>query len=218
MGKTDDTFINEQIDYYHRRAAEYDETSTLEGDPLADEGLALETALRNFRPEGRVIEFACGTGTWTRLLTNYTEELTALDSSPAMLELARAKLGPADVDFVETDLFTWRPQEPYDAVVFANWLSHVPEGRFETFWSLVRECLGPAGRVFFVDEARAARSKEEFVGEALVRRRLRDGTTHRVVKIFWDPHELRTRLHHLGWNARVESTEHFIWGVCTPVD
>jgi SAM-dependent methyltransferase len=212
----DEGLIGEQIDYYHRRADEYDETSAPEGDEFEGEGLTLERALHDFRPKGRVLEFACGTGTWTRLLTRYTDQLTALDSSSAMLRLARAKVEPAEVDFVETDLFAWRPDKSYDAVVFANWLSHVPLGRFEDFWSLVRTCLGPGGRVFFVDEAMDAWRKEEYLGEALVRRRLRDGTVHRVVKIFWDPVELRARLQSLGWNARVESTGHFIWGEAKP--
>ena len=89
----DDGLVREQIDYYQRRATEYDATSTPQGDELEWQGLRLEEALRDFRPEGRVLEVACGTGTWTRRLIQYADELTALDSSAEMIRLARKDRG-----------------------------------------------------------------------------------------------------------------------------
>jgi SAM-dependent methyltransferase len=211
----DDGVVREQIDYYRRRASEYDATSTPEGDTLARQGLRLEQALRDFRPEGRVLEVACGTGLWTRRLIRYANDLTALDSSAAMIRLARTKIGDAEVRFIEADIFSWQPSQTYDVVFFANWLSHVPETRFESFWSLIRDCLGVRGRVFFMDESRDAWRKEEFLEENLVLRRLGDGSAHRVVKVFWEPSELQERLRTMKWDSRVESTGDFIWGECT---
>ena len=211
----DDGLVREQIDYYKRRATEYDATSTPVGDALEWQGLRLEEALRDFRPEGRVLEVACGTGTWTRRLIQYADELTALDSSAEMIQLARAKIGDAEVQFVEADVFSWHPKQTYDVVFFANWLSHVPSNRFEAFWSLVRGCLSDRGRVFFADESRDAWRKEEFLQGDVIIRRLGDGSTHRVIKIFWEPSELQERLRTMEWEARVESTGDFIWGECT---
>jgi SAM-dependent methyltransferase len=211
----DDGVVREQIDYYRRRANEYDATSAPEGDTLARQGLRLEQALRDFRPEGRVLEVACGTGQWTRQLIRYADDLTALDSSAEMIRLARTKIGEAEVRFIEADVFSWRPSQSYDVVFFANWLSHVPETRFESFWSLIRDCLGDRGRVFFMDESRDAWRKEEFLEENLVLRRLGDGSAHRVVKVFWEPSELQERLRTMKWDSRVESTGDFIWGECT---
>jgi SAM-dependent methyltransferase len=211
----EDGLVREQIDYYHRRAREYDATSTPRGDSLKQQGLRLEEALRDFRPQGKVLEVACGTGAWTRRLIRFAGELTALDSSAEMIQLARAKIGDAEVRFVEADVFSWHPRQTYDVVFFANWLSHVPSARFEAFWSLIRGCLRDGGRVFFIDEAHDAWRKEEFLEENLVLRRLGDGSTHRVVKIFWEPSELQERLRALQWEARVDSTGDFLWGECT---
>jgi SAM-dependent methyltransferase len=211
----EDGLVREQIDYYHRRANEYDATSTSEGDALERQGLRLEEALRDFRPEGRVLELACGTGTWTRHLIRYADELTAVDSSAEMIQLASAKVGDGKVQFVESDIFSWRPRQTYDVVFFANWLSHVPSTRFEAFWSLVRDCLDDRGRVFFIDESQDAWRNEEWLDENLVLRRLRDGSTHRVIKVFWSPAELEKRLRGLAWDAKVESTGYFLWGTCT---
>ena len=210
----DDGVVREQIDYYDRRANEYDATSAPEGDALARQGLRLERALRDFCPEGRVLEMACGTGTWTQRLIRYADGMTALDSSAEMIRLARTKIGDAEVRFITADVFSWRPDQTYDVVFFANWLSHVPETRFETFWSLVSRCLNAGGRVFFVDESRDAWRKEEFLEDNLVLRRLGDGSAHRVIKIFWDPSDLQARLRAMKWDSRVESTGDFIWGEC----
>src|ERR671937_3148742 len=91
--------------------------------------------------------------------------------------------GDGRVRFVEADLFTWRPDRRYDVVFFAFWLSHVPLERFESFWSLVADCLEPHGRVFFVDDA--YRTPDELIDGAsssTIHRRLNDGTTYRLVK------------------------------------
>ena len=50
---SEDGLVREQIDFYNRRATEYDSTSTPEGDALESQGLRLEEALRDFRLEGR---------------------------------------------------------------------------------------------------------------------------------------------------------------------
>lgn len=218
--------IDEQIDYYRRRAGEYDATTTPPGDPLAPQAERLEAALHDFRPAGKVLELACGTGAWTRLLAGYADELTALDSSQEMLELNRAKVEDPGVRYVRADVFSWEPDERYEVVVFANWLSHVPPIRFELFWALVKKFLRAEGRVFFIDEATDAWRKEEWLTAEwsaeepagarppapLVRRVLEDGSAHRVIKVFWSPELLEARLEDLGWKARVRSTGAFYWG------
>lgn len=208
--------MDEQITYYRRRASEFDATTTPSGDPFAAQGLLLEQALEDFRAAGKVLEIACGTGTWTRLLVQHARELVALDSSPEMLELARPKVGDANVAFVQADLFAWEPDQRFDVVAFANWLSHVPPTRFESFWSLVEHCLAPGGRVFFVDEAVDAwRNEERPAGDRsthVVLRKLADGSLHRIVKVFYDPEELEARLRSMGWDVSVTTTGVFYWG------
>ncbi len=162
--------LQEQIDYYRSRAPEYDVTSALPGDPLAAYGAGLETALDRFRPRGRVLELASGTGSWTRQLLRHASAVTALDSSPEMHELSRQKLGnDPRVRSVEADVFSWTPSECYDVVFFANWLSHVPPPKLEPFWALVRRALAPEGRVFLVDEAADAEERGAAKGRARAR-------------------------------------------------
>src|SRR5436305_138051 len=92
--------LRDQIQCYRRRAAEYDETKP-SGDPLAEQENAARAALRAFAPRGRVLEFACGTGLYTVELVPFADEITALDASPEMLELARRRISDPKVRFVQ---------------------------------------------------------------------------------------------------------------------
>lgn len=212
----DEQLIREQIAYYRHRAPEYDETSRPPGDPFASYGRELEAALADFAPRGRVLEIACGTGWWTKQLLKYASDVTALDSSPEMLALTAERVGgDPRVHYVEANVFAWKPDASYDVVFCANWLSHVPPTRFDEFWRVVREALVPEGRAFFIEEGQDAWRHEEPLEESgvpLVRRTLGDGTSYRVVKIYWDVRELQRRLTDLGWDIDIHTTGPFLWG------
>jgi SAM-dependent methyltransferase len=209
-----DRAIEEQIQYYRVRAAEYDDTAKPTADTLAEQGHALRAAMRAFAPRGRVVEFACGTGLYTEDLVPFAEEITAIDASPEMLELARARISSPKIRFVEADVFSWTPDAAYDVVFFSFWLSHVPMTHFERFRDIVASSLAPEGRVFFMDEGRHFHWREEFVDESagVVRRRLQDGSEHLAIKVLWDVGELKARLRDLGWDVECRSTGAFYWG------
>jgi SAM-dependent methyltransferase len=201
--------LAEQLAYYGAIAAEY-EDYTIPG-PGADEIIA---ALDRFRPVGDVLELACGTGTWTELLLRHARSVTAVDASSEMLAIASERVDDERVRFIQADLFSWTPDRRYDVVFFGFWLSHVPSDRFESFWSLVSDCLEADGRVFFVDDA--YRTPDELIyGESssVVRRRLNDGTPFCAVKVPYEPKPLEERLQGLGWRVTVTATSGpFYWG------
>ncbi|WP_114452874.1 class I SAM-dependent methyltransferase [Halopolyspora algeriensis] len=201
--------LAEQIAYYRASAPEY-----LQGMLDLPGSSEIEEALEVFRPTGDVLELACGPATWTRRLLHHAATVTAVDAAPEMLRIARERVGDDRVRFLLADLFAWRPDRRYDVVFFGFWLSHVPLERFADFWALVDDCLAPEGRVFFADDA--YRTSEELVEGAessTIRRRLRDGTAHRAVKVPHSTHELEARLAHLGWDITVSPTAGpFFWG------
>jgi hypothetical protein len=61
------------------------------------------------------------------------------------------------------------------------------------------------GRVLFIDEHVDERGKEAYVAgrDEVVERRLRDGSTFRVIKNVVDPRELELRLRRLGWDCTI---------------
>lgn len=219
--------IAEQLRYYRARAGEYDDWWHRRG--RYDRGEAanarwfaevgeLEAAFERCAPEGDVLELACGTGLWTRRLARRARRVTAIDAAPEPLRLARERLaatpGATPVDFVEADVFDWRPDRRFDACCFAFWLSHVPEERFAAFWDTVGAAVRPGGRVLFLDSLRTQRSTAAdhvlpAPGEQTQTRRLGDGREFRVVKRFHDPAGVERRLAGLGWRAAVRRTEEF---------
>ena len=228
-----DELLNQQVAYYRARAPEYDNwwerraQYALEADVDAqwrDEVAALEELVdRWLEPVdgGTALELACGTGNWTRRLAGQAHEVVAVDTSPEAIEIARRKLPPgAQVRFVEADVFGWEPRVRFDLVFFSFWLSHVPPDRFESFWGLVDRCLSAGGRVVLIDNKwndgvwpQIAERPRDFVQ---VRTDLSGGEAHRVVKIYYEPDELASRLAELGWRAEMTSTPRFfIAGLAT---
>jgi len=196
-----DELLRTQAAYYRAHAGEYDlayETN--------EELRSLEVLAAGLPIGGDVLELACGTGQWTRLLAARGRSVTAVDTAPEMVARARSRTIGLDVEFVEADLFEWRPPRRFDTVFFGFWLSHVPPERFGDFWRLVGDALNPAGRACFVDSAPGDMANEEVLAEQpvpAVRRRLKDGSAHRIVKVFREPHALRQELEGLGWSAQV---------------
>jgi len=136
----------------------------------------------------------------------------------------RRRVGGTDVDYVEADVFAWRATRTCDVVFFSFWLSHVTRARFRSFWRLVRECLSPGGRAFFIDnrtDPTPGMAKDPYVVEYrpdLHVRRLEDGSEYRVVKVMYEPDELRSLLRAEGWDAETSGTRWFIFGFARPME
>jgi demethylmenaquinone methyltransferase/2-methoxy-6-polyprenyl-1,4-benzoquinol methylase len=209
--------IDEQVAYYRARAAEYDATSTPEGDPFAAHAEAIRERLGELI-DGRVLELAAGTGQWTGLLADHGDELLVTDASPEMLDINRAKVGPrSNVRFQVADALALQAVRTYDVVFFGFFLSHVPPRRLPAFWGSLEPLLAPGGRVLFVDEGRHFHWREDWIDEdaGIVRRQLADGTVHRAVKVLWSATELESRLQSLGWAASVQDDGPFYLGVAS---
>lgn len=228
---SDDVLLREQAEYYRARAAEYDEWFLRTGryDRGAEHRAAwqaevavVEQALREQLTSGEVLELACGTGLWTRHLARSDRRVLAVDASPEVIEINRARVQSDRVEYVQADLFSWTPPAgQFDAVFFGFWLSHVPQERFEPFWSMVRTALKPNGRAFWVDslfeQASTARDHGPVDQSGVIRRRLNDGREFRIVKMFYDPADLQQRLASLGFSGWVRSSGSFFhYGCVSP--
>ncbi len=103
----------------------------------------------------RVLDLGCGTGTVARaVLERWPEaELTCLDMSERMLEMARVKLERfRKTRYVAADFSVWDGEGPYDAVVSSLALHHLPDdGAKRSFFSKVHALLSPGGAFFNAD-------------------------------------------------------------------
>jgi len=211
--------VAEQKRYYAERAPEYDDWWYRRGRyELEPEALGrwqadiaeAEAALEEFAPGGTVLELAAGTGIWTRKLVRLAERVVAVDANAETLAL-----NTSDAELVRADVFEFEPAQRCDLVFFSFWLSHVPEQRFDEFWSLVRAALVPGGRVFLVDSGAgdtAHTGTDQADWEET--RSLSDGRTFRIVKRRWAPGELADRVRPLGFELDLRDTAngHFLYG------
>ena len=114
--------------YYNERAPVYDHAYSGTAPAWVD---AMAADLRAALADRHVLEIACGTGHWTRYAAEVATSVTAIDTAPAMLAIARAKLADlARVTVVAADAY--RLDElggRYTGGLGMQWLSHVPAAR-----------------------------------------------------------------------------------------
>ena len=227
---SDRPLLDDQIAYYRARAPEYDawwyrtgrfdrgaaNNAEWHADAEATEQ-AVIACLDRERP-ATVLELACGTGLFTRIVAPRAEAVTAVDASPEVIAINRARVAARNVRYVQADLFAFEPPTRYGCVFMSFWLSHVPHTRFDAFWAMVRRALAPGGFAFVVDSAHDATSHavdhptpDRHAG--IVTRRLDDGREFRIVKVFWEPAALAARLRECGFDADIgATTRYFIYG------
>lgn len=204
-----EALLADQVHYYRARASEFDESALIADDGTERPRSAVddERLVRDLGLSGDVLEIACGTGAWTRHLARVADSVVAVDVAAEMIEFARPKISTRNVTFVQADVFTWSPDRRFDAVFFAFWLSHVPPDWFGRFWEQLVAMVTDDGRVVAIDELPDRRHLESDLtienGLPVARRVLRDGSQHRLVKVFYEVDELRSALNDLGWHADV---------------
>lgn len=181
--------------YYAARAAEYER---IYDKPERQQDLAL---LRERVPAmlaGRdVLELACGTGWWTRLVARTARSVVATDATPQVLEVARHAL-PAGlpVTFRQADAYALEDVPGrFDAALAAFWWSHVPRERMQPFLRGLHARLEPGAIVVMVDNryvegSSTPLSRTDESGNTYQARRLQDGSGHEVLKNFPSAGEL----------------------------
>ena len=220
--------LDEMVEYYRARAPEYDEWWQRQGrydrGPEANARwfAEIQEVLADFDAcgfTGDILELAPGTGNWTQQLLRTAHTITAVDASPEMIELNRARVQSKRVTYILADLFTWQPERQYDAIFFGFWLSHVPTERLAGFWRTVALALRPGGKLFFLDNLREATttSVDQHLPAAdsqLMTRKLNDGRTFQIVKNYFEPAVLTAQCQTAGLDVMVKTTTtYFLYGV-----
>ncbi|RPF32365.1 bifunctional 2-polyprenyl-6-hydroxyphenol methylase/3-demethylubiquinol 3-O-methyltransferase UbiG [Streptomyces sp. TLI_185] len=108
--------------------------------------------LRSWLPEraSDVLDLGCGTGSLSLLASEQGHHVTGVDSSPAMVGLARAKLAGRDAAFLVGDAAAPPVGEQrFDVVLVRHLLWALPDpGRVLRHW---RELVRPGGRLVLVE-------------------------------------------------------------------
>lgn len=190
------------LDYYDRRAPEYDDWwrgtglfAARERPGWDAEVAALVDALRALAP-ARTLDLACGTGFLTRHLPG---AVTGLDASAAMLALARERIPGGRV--VQGDaLAPPFPDGAFERVAAGHFYGHLEPAERARFIAAARR-LAP--ELLVIDSAR----REDVPAERIDPRVLGDGSRHAVFKRWFEPAQL---LEELGGGRLVHAGRWFV--------
>lgn len=202
------------VDYYSRRAAEYEK---IYHKPERQVDLeTLKTIARDFASGHDVLEIACGTGYWTEVIAPSARSVLATDASPEVLEMAKRKSYPGGrVRFGQADAFDPSAASGRFTAGFACfWWSHLPKDRIDLFLKRLHAKLDPEARVAFMDNRYVEGSSTPIAradgsGNTYQIRRLEDGSEQEVLKNFPSAAELKEAVGDLGANVAVAELTYY---------
>jgi SAM-dependent methyltransferase len=209
--------------YYEARAPEYDDWYLRRGryarGPIDDMAwqVDLDVATRWFDGlsiGGDIVELAAGTGWWSPLLAS-KGRLWCYDGAPAPLERARERLIAHGLRAHLHVRDAWsEPDTAVDVLFTGFWLSHVPRGRLDAFLAIAHRWLRPGGRFVFIDSrfdpASSAVDHAPRPDQETMVRRLDDGRTFTIPKVYYEPAELEAALDRAGFSGpSVTTTDRF---------
>lgn len=218
--------IQEQIDYYNKRAAEYDEwfyrlnrydRGKKINEQWFNEIEILKKSLHSLANIHSILEIAPGTGIWTKELLSIGNEITAVDSSEEMIKINKEKNKSKQnrIKYEKCNIFEWEPDKQYDLIFFSFWLSHVPPVELDKFLENMHASLKADGILFIIDSLKSSNSsaKNQFLKDNSIvqQRKLNSGKTFSIYKIFYELDELGKIFEKVGFEITLKTTGEFFW-------
>jgi SAM-dependent methyltransferase len=188
---------DEMLTYYRHRAPEYEQIYYRDNPARRQEIREEEDRLRKLVTSKSVLELACGTGYWTRVMAETASSITAMDISPEMVEEARKKEYGIPVNIQVADMYK-QQFEPgqYDVIALGFWFSHHPRHRFNELFDLLECPLKPGGAIWMVDNNPPAEGpsnesvRVDEYGNNFKRRYLNSGREFVILKNYFSRREL----------------------------
>jgi len=176
------------VTYYKNRAREYKD---IYFKPERQKELKkLEDILRNTFCGKNIIEIACGTGYWTERISLTAKSILATDINDSVLEVAKNKSYPENnVIFQNQNLFSFNPVEKFESLFGGFIWLHIKLQELDNFLDKINDLVLPGGTIVLIDNnyvegsSTPVTDKDEF-GNTYQQRKLKDGSTHLVLKNF----------------------------------
>jgi len=166
-----------------------------------DDADFLESVVSSLPPQSvRILELGVGTGRlvahWLSLRPMAGDTIIGIDSSAAMLQIAKEKNFPASVSFICGDFSEQLPNGPFDVVFIGyNTLFNVPdESALQACISRIAHVLAPTGSLFIdavIPNSTEASTRESMQtmasGEEVLATSHHDPATQRITGTFTHP-------------------------------
>jgi demethylmenaquinone methyltransferase/2-methoxy-6-polyprenyl-1,4-benzoquinol methylase len=204
----------ELLDYYRRRAGEYE---AIYAKPERQADLArLRSGIPARLAGRRVLEVACGTGYWTVLVARTAAQVVATDAAEEPMRIAQSKhYDGRDVRFELADAYALGPAlGRFDGALAVFWWSHIRLSAIPEFLASLHARLQRGARVVLMDNLYADGSstpiaERDAEGNTYQLRPLADGSHNRVLKNFPSEADLRSALAPHARAFRYEAFEYY---------
>jgi len=190
------TAEDDLVDYYVRRAGEYEEIYGWRDPDRYREQETLAIAIRDSLRGRDVLEVACGTGWWTRIMSESARSIMATDLGEEVMEIAKAKEYGCSVTFKQEDAYNLSFMDSsFNGGLAFSWFSHIPLGFIDAFLEEFHKVLGEGSRVFIADNVYVQGiggeiEKREGDPNTYKIRTLKDGEVFTIVKNYLSVEDL----------------------------
>ena len=188
--------MSELVDYYRQRAREYEDVYYWTDPNRQEDQKMMAKAIQSSLKGREVIDLACGTGWWDRILSETAKNITGLDINNEVLEIAKTKEYSCPTRFQTGDAYQ-PPFQPatFDGALATFWLSHIPKDRLHQWIDTLHTVLRPGSRVFMADNTNIAGLGGPIITKegdenTYKLRTLKDGSQHTVMKNYYSNEEL----------------------------
>lgn len=202
-------------EYYNKRAKEYEQIYHHD-DPVRQSELAkIKNLLRNSFRNKSVLEVACGTGYWTEAVAQTAKNITAVDYSVEMIQLAKTK--EIKATFIDDDAFSLKNVSDIFNAGLANfWFSHIPKAQINSFLNTFHKKLQPKSTVIMTDNI----FNKDIGGEIIKKyrdensykvRTLNDGTSFQIIKNYYNEEELNIIFKKYSSEINIHFGKYYWW-------
>lgn len=203
----------DQIQYYSERAKEYEK---IYEKPERQEDLRfLEIYLKEMFAEKTVLEIACGTGFWTKHISETATFILATDVNQAVIEVAKSKPYKSPVKFDLANIYDLKEIEAGFDSGFGGFIwSHIPREKLKLFLEVFSSKINDGGTIVFIDNQFVGGSntpinrKDDFLNTYQIRT-LENGAHYEVLKNFPDDSEFLELITPLGFEVKIRRLKYF---------
>jgi len=177
---------------------------------------AMRTQVAELLRGHSVLELACGTGYWTRIIAETADNIVATDINPEMIGMAQLrKLDPAKVALRVADARDL-PADlgEFTAVFIGFWWSHVKREEYERFLAQLKARVGKDVLLVLLDDVYVEGSSEtvartDLEGNTYQIRTAPDGERYEIPKTYPSDSALRKKLASSVREIKIARNDHY---------
>ena len=188
--------LDQTLEYYQKRAPEYDQIYFRDNPDRHAELAAMYTTSWNAMSGRHVLDVACGTGFFTRIVAEKAASIVGIDINAGTIAEAGRKQFLCPIHFVRAVFFRL-PSAPsyFDGLLATFAVSHIRRQELERLREETARVLRPGSRAFLCDNNLDCEVERDLIWDddrvnSYKKRRLKNGEEFLILKNYYSRDEL----------------------------